>query len=318
MIRSGDDRRYGGLIAATFTPMREDGSLDLAAVDPMTDAILDTGVRGLYVCGSTGEGFSLSSRERKEVAAAFVGAAAGRVPVMVQVGHDSLSEARELARHAAEVGADAVSATPPIYFRPADIATVVKCAGEVAAGAPELDFFYYHIPIKTGVQVDMMEFVERCISEIPTFAGVKFSDSNVHELCVCADRFGDRTTLLFGTDEMLLAGLLAGAHGAVGSTYNFLAAEALEVMEAFAAGDLRRAQAAQKLLTEVIVKIVALGKLPALKAAMNAAGIACGGPRLPLLPVSGEVMAELAGLIDGLRKEHQVSFSSALPGSGLP
>ncbi len=95
-----------GLIAATTTPLRDDGSLHLDAIGPMIDRLLESGVSGLYVCGSTGEGMSLTCDERKAVVEASVAAAAGRVPVIVQVGHNSLADARTLAAHAARAGAD--------------------------------------------------------------------------------------------------------------------------------------------------------------------------------------------------------------------
>jgi N-acetylneuraminate lyase len=289
--------RYHGLIAATFTPMQADGALDLGAIAPMTETILARGVTGLYVCGSTGEGLSLSVAERKAVAAEFVRAAAGRVPVIVQVGHESLTEARGLAKHAAIAGADAISAIPPTYFQLRDVAMVVECARVVAEAAPALDFFYYHIPAMTGVEVGVADLVERCLDAIPSFAGVKFSDTRVFEMALCAENYGDRAALLFGTDEMLLSGLVGGAHGAVGSTYNFLTREAREVLDAYEAGDIAGAERAQRALTRAITSIVALGGLPALKAAMSASGVECGPPRLPLLPVGSDVEARLSKLL---------------------
>ena len=104
--------RLRGLLAATYTPFAPDCSLALEDVPPLVERLLADGVGGLYVCGSTGEGVSLSTAERKQVAEAFVAAAAGRVPVVVQVGHNSLAEACDLAAHAQAVGADASSAMP--------------------------------------------------------------------------------------------------------------------------------------------------------------------------------------------------------------
>lgn len=277
--------------------MLPDGSLNLGQIGPMTETLLARGVQGLYVCGSTGEGLSLSSQERMAVVAEYVQASANRVPVIVQVGHDSLTEARTLAEHAAKVGADAVSAIPPSYFVPQDLATIVACAKEVADAAPGLEFFYYHIPAMTGVAPDITELVDRCLSEIPTFAGVKFSDTRVYELSTCASRHGDDVTLLFGSDEMLLSGLLAGADGAVGSTYNFFAEEALAVLDAYRAGDLTRAQRAQQTLTRLITSVVRLGGLPALKAAMSLSGVECGPPRLPLRAVTVEAADQLRAMV---------------------
>ena len=96
-------KRLDGLVAATYTPLDDDGAVNATVVGPMVEHLLQSGINGLYVCGSTGEGMSLSSDERKIVAEAYVQAADGRVPVIVQVGHNSLAEARQLAEHAQAV-----------------------------------------------------------------------------------------------------------------------------------------------------------------------------------------------------------------------
>ena len=107
------EKRFTGLIAAVFTPMCEDGSLNLTQVRPIVEHLIRTQVNGMFVCGTTGEGPSLSSEERRATAAAYVKAAAGKLPVMVQVGHNSLAESRALASDAQAIGAEAISATPP-------------------------------------------------------------------------------------------------------------------------------------------------------------------------------------------------------------
>jgi len=107
------EKRFTGLIAAVFTPMCKDGSLNLGQVPPIVEHLTGTEVSGIFVCGTTGEGPSLSSEERRATAAAYVKAAAAKLPVMVQVGHNSLAESHGLASHAQAIGADAISAMPP-------------------------------------------------------------------------------------------------------------------------------------------------------------------------------------------------------------
>ena len=99
--------RFRGLMAATYTPMREDGTLNLGQVPRMVDHLERSGVKGIYVCGSTGEGMSLSSEERRAVTEAYVAAARGRLKTVVQVGHNSLAEARGLAGHCGPIHARA-------------------------------------------------------------------------------------------------------------------------------------------------------------------------------------------------------------------
>src|SRR5690606_14041772 len=121
--------------------------------------------------GSTGEGPSLSGSERKQLAEAFVEASAKRLKVFVHVGHNSLEEARELAAHAQQIGADFVSATPPAYFKINTTRALADSLAMIASGAPELPMFYYHIPSLTGVGLDMVELLQISEKTIPTLAG---------------------------------------------------------------------------------------------------------------------------------------------------
>lgn len=138
-----DFQRLSGLMAATFTPMREDGTLNLSRVGPIVDHLRRQGVSALYVVGSTGEGVSLSTRERQQTVEAFIEAAAGRMPVVVHVGHNSLVEAREAAAHAERLGAAGLSAVPPSYFKPESLDVLVASMAEVAAAAPTLPFYFF-------------------------------------------------------------------------------------------------------------------------------------------------------------------------------
>jgi N-acetylneuraminate lyase len=291
----GEDRReFRGLVAATFTPMHDDGRLRLELVPEIVIRLLERGISGLYVCGSTGEGPLLTDDERRAVAAAYVDAAAGRVPVAVQVGHASVRASRDLADHAQAVGANAVSATPPTYFRPASPTDVVACMAEVASAAPSLPFFYYHIPEVTGVRVDVAEVLAQGAEKVPNLAGVKFSSPAVFEFAnVDLARFD----VLFGVDEMLISGLVAGAHGAVGSTYNLIPEVYRQAMEALAGGDMAAAQRHQRTATQLVLRVIRGRSLPFLKAAMEFTGLPVGPTRLPLRSVDA---AELACLRDDL------------------
>lgn len=274
--------RLTGLIAATFTPLHADGRLNLPQVAPIVDRLVAEGVRGLYVCGSTGEGPCLTIAERKAVLEAHLAAAQGRLPVIAQVGHDSLAEATDLARHAAAAGADAISAVPPYYFKVDSIAGLVHCIEQIAAAAPKLPFYYYHIPRLTGLDVDVVELARTAGERIPSFAGVKYSSMTLDELQALTLLEDGRYNVLFGVDECLLAGLISGAHGAVGSTYNFAAPQFQKVLASWENGDLTAARAAQVAASQLIRRILRHGSQPALKAIMRLIGFDCGPTRLPL------------------------------------
>ena len=270
-----------GLVAAAFTPFRADGALDAGRIPQVIDHVIAQGAAGLYVCGSTGEGPLLSTAEREAVAAAIVRAARGRVPVVIQVGHNSLADARQLAAHARQIGADAISATPPGYFKPDSVENFIDCLIDITAGAPQLPFYLYHIPVISGVKFDMLEFLRVAEQRLPSLRGVKFSDPNLHEMLACIEYGGGRYEILFGVDEMLLGGLAFGARGAVGSTYNFAAPLYRKIIAAFERGDMVEARRLQSLAAEMIRIILGNGGRGGLKAAMALVGADCGHSRLP-------------------------------------
>ena len=284
------NEKLTGLIAATFTPMHRDGSLNLDLIPAMVDYLLQSGVSGLYVGGSTGEGMSLTTGEREAVAETYVEAAAGRLPVIVQVGHNSLEESRHLARHAAKLGVTALSATPPCYFRPRSQEVLIECMAEIASAAPEVPFYYYFIPKFCGNGVSMVDFLPAASRRIPNLKGVKFSDLFVADYQSCLDLDKGRFDVLWGCDEMLLSALVVGAKAAVGSTYNFMAPIYCRVMAAFEDGDLAEARTQMS----VVLKLMRVmnGRYaplaPAMKFAMSLVGFDCGPCRIPLAAVSDE------------------------------
>ena len=270
------------LIAATVTPMEADGAIALQRIPELVQWLRTDGVTGLYVLGSTGEGPSLSSRERMRVAEAFAEAAAGKLRVIIQVGHNSLAEARDLAAHAASIGVDGISATPPSFFRPGSLDDLVSCAAEVASAAPDLPFYYYHIPSATGVDLPMPALIEAARARIPNFRGLKFSDARQFALQACIEAAGAEVEVFNGVDEMLLGALVLGTRSAVGATYNFSAPLYLRMIGLFQAGDLegaRHLQGRSAAMVEVLLRTCGLGGW---KAAMALVGMDCGPNRNPL------------------------------------
>ena len=232
--------RYNGLIAATLTPMKATREVSLDHVGPQIDRLIERGVAGLYVCGSTGEGVSLTNAERKAVTVESIRAAAGRVPVLVQVGHNSLAEAAELAAHAAASGAAAISATCPSYFKISSLQVLVNSMKTVAAGAPDLPFYYYHIPTLTGNRISMAEFLKLGREAIPNLVGLKYTSPELHEYQQCIELDGGRFEVMWGVDEMLIGALAVGCKAAVGSTYNVAAPLYRRLITAFEQGDLAK------------------------------------------------------------------------------
>ena len=175
--------RIKGLIPAVITPLNDHHEVDLTKIVPLVEHLIKDQVSAFYVCGSTGEGPLLTTEERKKVAEEIIKITSNRVPVIVQVGHNSLKDACDLASHAANIRANAISAVPPTYFKPDSLDTLITCMAEIAAAAPELPFYYYHIPQITGVDFDMVEFLQKGAERIPNLQGIKYSKFTIiHEV----------------------------------------------------------------------------------------------------------------------------------------
>lgn len=283
-----------GLIAAVFTPFDSEGRLALDRIDQYASFLIDNRLQGLFVAGTTGESLSLRTEERKALAEVWVRSAKGRLRVIVHVGHNCLDEAQELAEHAQTVGADAVSAMPPCFFRPENLEDLVGWCAAIAQAAPKLPFYYYHIPSMTGVRVNITELIQRATETIPNFAGVKFTHEDLaeYQAAVAAD---GRLDILFGRDELLLSGLQAGASGAVGSTYNFAAPLYQALIEAYRQGDLAQAQQLQQEACRMIDLCREAGGhiLAAFKVLMEWVGVDCGPSRPPLRNLSAQQKTQL-------------------------
>lgn len=279
MVKS---KRIEGLVAAVCTPMVGGGEIELSIVPAYVDHLVRMNIRGLYVLGTTGEGASLTGAERKDVADAFVKASRGRIPVIIQVGHNSLAEAAELAAHAQQVGADAVSAFAPSYFKCDGVDNLLECMAQIASGAPDIPFYFYHAPGFTGVRPNLNELLSKVDGYIPNFAGIKFTDQRVFEFQSCLEGFDGRYDILWGSDEMLLSGLSAGARGAVGSTYNIAAPIYHRVIAAYNKGDMDEARAWQLKSVRMVEILVKFPIFAAIKEILNWHDLPLGPCRLPL------------------------------------
>ena len=289
-----------GLIAATVTPLDPAGAVDVTAIKPMIDRLIESGVTGLYVCGSTGEGMSLTCQERKKVVEASVAATGGRVPVIVQVGHNSITDACDLANHAVDAGANVVSATCPSYFKVGDTETLLKCMGQIANAAPKLPFYYYHIPALTGSQIDVVDFLERGGKRIPNLAGLKYTNTLIHEFQACRNTESRNFDVVWGCDEMLLAAFASGAAAAIGSTYNIAGPLYCRIIEAIEAGDWKMARQLQYHSVAMVNVMKSFPFHTALKAIMAMLGMPVGSCRLPLNELTENELVSLRSGLDGI------------------
>ncbi|KAM5147910.1 N-acetylneuraminate lyase [Mantella aurantiaca] len=274
-----------GLVAATFTPMTSSNDVNLSVILEYVDFLVHKqNVKNIFVNGTTGEGMSLSVQERKKLAEEWVKHSRDKMDnVIVHIGSLSLEESKDLASHAASCGADAISAVSPSFIKPSNQDALVLYCKEVAAAAPSLPFYYYHIPHLTGVKYPVNNLVGNMKLHIPSFRGVKFTDINLMDFGLCVHGYQE-LDFFYGVDEQLLGGLVFGAHGAVGSTYNYLGSTTNKLLVAFEEGNLQKARELQCKMQEFIGFVFALGwGLPEFKNIMSLiSGIDLGPPRLPL------------------------------------
>jgi N-acetylneuraminate lyase len=190
---------------------------------------------------------------------------------------------KELARHAENIGAYAIGCMGPLFLPPTGVDELVGFCMEVASRATRIPFYYYHIPSVSGVKISMVEFIQKAKEQIPNLAGIKFTDNNFMDMQQCLRLDNGRWDILHGYDEQLLAGLVFGAKGAVGSTYNFIAPLYHSVIENFENGDLKTAREKQALTIKVVNALNKFGgPIAAGKALMKQVGVDCGPCRLPL------------------------------------
>ena len=286
-----------GIVPALCTPFDEKDELAIRRVPALIRALLDAHVAGFFVCGSTGEGKSMTAPERKQMAEAAVREVGGTVPVIVHVGATSTENAVALAKHAAAVGADATASVAPVES-PGNLPAAVEHYGAIGA-ATNLPFYVYWIAASADRAVTADQFLTS-MKSVKNFGGFKFTDTNFYLFQQLVDCSGGKLNALTGPDEMCLAGMVMGSDGAIGSTYNIMPRLFVGMYEAFHRGDIKRAMAAQVQANRVISPLLRVGVLAGAKAILGWRGIPVGKPRPPTPDLSPEDLEELKHGLDAL------------------
>ena len=287
------------LVVASHTPFHADGSLNLAAVEQQAEHFLRTGVDTVFLGGTTGESSSLMLEERRALAARWSEVAKGTaLKLVVHVGSNCVADSRSLAAQAEELGAAAISALAPCYFKPRSLDLLIECCVQIAAGAPQTPFYYYDIPSMTGVSFPMVDFLNQAASRSPTLAGLKFTNPDLmsYQNCLRAGEWD----IPFGVDEHMLGALAMGAQGAVGSGFNFAAPIYLRMIEAFKQGNWEVARLEQFRGVQLIQLFAGLGYMGAAKAAMQMLGVDVGPARLPNNTLTPPQQAKLRSDLEAL------------------
>ena len=291
-----DTSIYRGVFCALNAIYDENDNINTNAIKALVAKYKQLGVNGIYACGSTGEGFLLSTEERMQVAEAVKEAAGDDMAVIVHVGAASTKEACILARHAEKIGVSAVSAVPSVYYRLSEAS--IEKHWDTIMDSTELPFFIYNIPQLTGYDLsfelfEKMAKKEKVIgiknsSESTCVVAVKNSSMPTQDIQMFKQAGGADYIIFNGPDEQLLAGRLMGATAGIGGTYGTMPELYLELTRLIETGDIENAKKMQTKINDCIYELLSFGSLyGACKAVMTLRyGIDCGIPRLPMLPVS--------------------------------
>ncbi len=296
--------KYKGIFPAFYACYDENGDVSAERTKAYAAFLIEKGVSGLYVCGSSGECIYLSVEERKKILEAVMEVAGGRVTVIAHVACNNTKDSCELARHAEALGVDAIAAIPPIYFRLPEKA-IAKYWNDISAAAPLTDFVIYNIPQLAGVSLTL-SLLDRML-ENPRVIGIKNSSMPVQDIQMFKRQaqLRDRELVVFnGPDEQFISGRIIGADSGIGGTYGVMPELYIKMDEALLEGDLEKARTLQNLANEVTYTMCsAQGNMYAVAKAVveKRTGIALGGVRAPLLNLcegDGEIVDKAFRLIE--------------------
>ena len=292
-----DVTKYQGIIPAFYACYDSDGAIDPQAVRALTEYLMNKGVKGLYVGGSSGECIYQSVEERKLVLENVMAVARGKLTIIAHVACNNTADSRELAAHAEAQDVDAIAAIPPIYFHLPEHA-IARYWNDISDAAPNTDFVIYNIPQLAGVALTIPLLHE--MQKNPRVVGVKNSSMPVQDI----QMWRDEGVIVFnGPDEQLLSGLAAGAIGGIGGTYGAMPELFLKIRELFLAGEMEKGREIQNEVCRIIYKLCsAHGNMYAvIKGVLRRqGGPDCGGVRLPLAslaPGDEAVVEESAAMI---------------------
>lgn len=284
-----------GLIDAPFTPFYENGEVNYEPIAAYAAMLAKNGLKGVFINGSSGEGYMLTEEERMKLAERWIDVAPKGFKVIVHVGSCCVKASKMLAEHAQAIGAWGIGAMAPPFPKIGRIEELVKYCEEIASGAPKLPFYYYHIPAFNGAYLPMVELLKAVDGRIPNFAGIKYTYESIYEYNQCRLYKNGKYDMLHGQDETLLPSLaMGGAQGGIGGTTNYNGINLVGIIDAWKAGDIEKARELQNFSQEVINVICHYrGNIVAGKRIMKLLGLNLGKNRIPFQNMTDEEEARM-------------------------
>ncbi len=244
-----DKKIFRGIFPALYACYDENGKVSADRTKALTKYLMDKGVQGLYVGGSSGECIYLSKEDRKKTLEAVIEAAGGKLVIIAHVACNNTEDSRELAAHAESLGVDAIASIPPIYFHLPEHA-IAKYWNDISDAAPNTDFIIYNIPQLAGTSLTLSLLRE--MKKNPRVIGVKNSSMPVQDIQL----FRDEGVIVFnGPDEQLISGLAMGAVGGIGGTYGAMPELYLKIFALFSERKMEEAREVQNAACRIIYKM---------------------------------------------------------------
>ena len=291
-----------GLIDAPFTPFYANGEVNLEPIERYANMLKKNGLQGVFINGSSGEGYMLTEDERMKLAEAWVKAAPEGFKVIVHVGSTCVNSSRRLAEHAQTIGAFGIGAMATPFPKIGRIEELVKYCEEIASGAPNLPFYYYHIPAFNGAFLSMVELLKAVDGRIANFAGIKYTYESLYEYNQCRLYANGKFDMLHGQDETILPCLaMGGAQGGIGGTTNYNGKCLTGILKAWEKGNIEEARQLQNFAQEVINVICHYrGNIVGGKRIMKLIGLDLGPNRTPFQNITDEEEKALKAELDAI------------------
>lgn len=291
-----------GLINAPFTPFDQNGEVNTAPIAQYASMLQKNGLKGVFINGSSGEGYMLTEEERMLLAEKWVAVAPEGFKVIVHVGSTCVKQSRRLAQHAQEIGAWGTGAMASPFPKAGRVEELAKYCEEIACGAPDLPFYFYHIPALSGVFLPMLPLLKTVDGRIPNFAGIKYTFESIYEYNQCRLYADGKFDMLHGQDETILPALaMGGAQGGIGGTTNYNGRELAGIIDAWNAGDLETAREKQNFAQAVINVIVNYrGNIVGGKRIMKLIGLDLGTNRTPFQNMTDAEEAAMKKELDAI------------------
>ncbi len=288
-----------GVHIAFNAPFDAEGEVSPDAVKKLIDCYRNTGVDGIYVCGSTGEGFVLSIDERKRTLEAAMQAAHGDLTVIAHIGAAATRDSIELAKHAASIKVDAISSVPCVYYKLKE--AEIKANWSNIIDSTDLPFIIYNIPHTTGYDLSMELFSD--MASIEKVYGLKNSTFNAYQILQFRKVAGDDFVIYNGPDEQYLAGRLMGADGGIGGSYGVMPELYAAMERAIQKNDIKTAQQLQRAVDHIISQMYSLSSFcGAAKEIIKIRFTDIGAPRLPQAPLTDQDRKKARGIADEIEQ----------------